>query len=52
MRTDEHLFLVFNEHPDWVYGLLSEMPPEECHKASEALNLQLTGDSVFRSIQN
>ena len=55
MRTDEHLLMIFQEHPEWLFDFTGTPNPGPCRMASEnqkkVVNLQLSSDSVFRPIE-
>ncbi len=35
MRTDQHLLMIFQDHPEWLFILTEEPDPGECQMASE-----------------
>ena len=54
MRTDQHLLMIFQDHPEWVFDLTKKPDPGECQMLSEnqkkVVNLQLSTDGVIRPI--
>ena len=54
MRSDQHLLMIFQEHPNWLFVLTKKPDPGECQMFSEnqkkIVNLQLSTDGVIRPI--